>query len=98
MIQAVPGASRQLQLGDEEQIDEPDTLLRLTCCKFGPVPRLESANYHFYNTTTTTTTTGEAEYYTAGAGCIMYNTYYLYNTYNTVLCIPIPCFPSLVEV
>ena len=33
------------------------------------------------------TTTGEAEYYTAGAGCIMYNTYFLYNTYNTVLCI-----------
>ena len=66
------------------------TLLRLTCCKFGPVPRLESANYYFYNTTTTTTTTGEAEYYAAGAGCIMYNTYYLYNTYNTVLCIHIP--------
>ena len=66
-------------------------MLRLTCCKFGPVPRLESANYYFYNTTTTTTTTtGEAEYYTAGAGCIMYNTYYLYNTYYTVFCIYVP--------
>ena len=48
MIQPAHGTSRQLQLGDEEQIDEPDTLLRLTCCKFGPVPRLESANYYFY--------------------------------------------------
>ena len=111
MIQPAHGTSRRLQLGDEEQIDERLARraheLEGRLAKFGtagiqkPKDLLEFVNnLYFYNTTTTTTTTGEAEYYTAGAGCIMYNTYYVYimyntyyvyNTYNTVLCIHLPC-------
>ena len=101
MIQPAHGTSRRLQLGDEEQIDERLARraheLEGRLAKFGtagiqkPKDLLEFVNnLYFYNTTTTTTTTGEAEYYTAGAGCIMYNTYYLYNTYDTVSCIHIP--------
>ena len=110
MIQPAHGTSRRLQLGDEEQIDERLARraheLEGRLAKFGtagiqkPKDLLEFVNnLYFYNTTTTTTTTGEAEYYTAGAGCIMYNTYYVYimyntyyvyNTYNTVLCIHLP--------
>ena len=84
MIQPAHGTSRRLQLGDEEQIDERLARraheLEGRLAKFGtagiqkPKELLEFVNnLYFYNTTTTTTTTGEAEYYTAGTGCIMYS-------------------------
>ena len=69
MIQPAHGTSRQLQLGDEEQIDERLARraheLEGRLAKFGtagiqkPKDLLEFVNnLYFYNTTTTTTTTG----------------------------------------